>query len=427
MKKLTAIVLGYGKRGAIYAQYAVDHPDEFQVVAIADPVAGKRETARRRHNLTDSCLYENWQDLAAQPKMADFAILATQDQMHYEPALALIEKGYHLLLEKPMAPTPEECKAITEAAEKRGVKVVVCHVLRFTNFWKCAKEVLDRGDIGQIMSVVHLENVGNIHQSHSFVRGNWRNTAESAPMILAKSCHDMDILQWLIGRDCKKVQSFGSLTHFTPENRPAGATDRCLDGCPAAESCPYHAEKVYIGQKADPFIQLMRGVLTNSVEGTTADEDVMNAIANGPYGRCVYNCDNDVVDHQVVNLEFDGGCTVSFTMNAFNEGGRFIRIFGTKGELVGDMQTCTLDIYSFATQQWTRIDLEKIGSGIDSGHGGGDTGIMKDILCLLQGETPSKSVCEVRTSYMNHLIAFAAEKSRLEGSVITLQDYSDSL
>lgn len=426
MKKLTAVVLGYGKRGSIYASYALSHPEELEIVAVAEAAEGKRSTAGMRHGLSADHLHRDWKELAALPKIADFAIITMQDSMHYEPALAMIEKGYHLLLEKPMAVTPEECKAITEAAEKKGVQVVVCHVLRFTDFWRTIKHVVDQGALGELMSIVHMENVGNVHQSHSYIRGNWRNSKESTPMILAKSCHDMDILQWIIGKDCTRVQSFGSLTHFTPKNRPKGAPDRCLQGCPVGDTCPYNAYRVYIEHKDDPFIKVLRNVLANTVEDST-DEAVMEAITAGPYGRCVYACDNDVVDHQVVNLEFDGGCTVAFTMNAFNEGGRFIRIFGTKGELVGDMHACTLKLYSFADKKWTTMDLKKIGHGIEFGHGGGDTGIMQDILSLLRGEEPSNSVCEVRTSYMNHLIAFAAEQSRLNGTVIRLQEYSDAL
>ena len=426
MKKITAIVVGYGHRGNVYARYALENPEELQIVAVAEVSEGKRATAQRLFDLSDECVFADWCMLKAMPCLADMAIVTLQDGLHYEAALTLIEKGYHLLLEKPMAVTPAQCKAITEAAEKRGVKVVVCHVLRFTDFWRGIKQVLDDGKLGEPLSIIHMENVGNIHHSHSYVRGNWRNSKEATPMILAKSCHDMDILQWLLGKECTRVQSFGALTHFTAKNRPAGAPDRCLDGCPMEETCLYHAKRVYMENLEDSFIQALRRIIVNTAESPD-DEAVMDALQNGPYGRCVYACDNDVVDHQVVNLEFEGGCTVSFTMNAFNEGGRFIRIFGTKGELLGDMGECTLKLYSFADQSWTTIDLKKIGQGIESGHGGGDTGIMQDVLCLLRGEAHSDSICQVRTSYQNHLIAFAAEQSRLDGTVIRMQDYEKTL
>lgn len=422
MKKLTAIVAGYGMRGNTYSKYAADNPDQIEIVAIADPKEERKQVAKDLLGLTDDKIYDDWKQLAEQPKMADFVIVAMQDNMHYEPALAFIEKGYNLLLEKPMAIDAKECKEIAMAAEAKGVKVIVCHVLRFTTFWKKLKDIIDDGDLGEIMSVIHMENVGNLHQSHSYVRGNWRSTKESAPMILAKSCHDLDILQWLIGKDCKKVQSFGSLVHFVPANRPEGAPDYCMEGCPAEADCPYHAKKVYYDDKTVWFRVPLVGKGSNPT-----DEEVLEAIKTTNYGRCVYLGDNDVVDHQIVNMEFDGGCTVSFTMNAFNEGGRNIRIFGTKGELVASMDTNVVDVYSFATREHTVYDLDKIGYEIDAGHGGGDTGIMVDLFKYFNDEAPSKSVCDIRTSYMNHLIGFAAEESRATDTVIDLQKFSDEI
>ena len=425
MKKLTAVVIGYGCRGGCigYSKYAIDNPDELEIVAVADPVVDKLESAKKLHHIPEENLFTDWKELAKLPKMADFAIIATQDTMHYEPALAMIEKGYHLLLEKPMAPTALECKAITEAAEKKGVKVVVCHVLRFTKFWYKLKNMIDNGDVGEIMSIIHMENVGNVHMSHSYVRGNWRREDESTPMIMAKSCHDTDILQWLIGKECKRVQSFGSLTYFTKENQPNGAPDYCVQGCPVGDTCPYNAKKVYYDDKTN---QWFRGVVTNKVEPPT-DEEVWEAIKTGPYGRCVYACDNDVVDHQVVNMEFEGGCTVSFTMNAFNEGGRHIRIFGTKGEIVGDMEAGTIQLYSFETKETTMYDMEAISGEITGGHGGGDTGIMVDMLKYVNGETTSKSICSIRTSYLSHLICFAAEESRRNRVVVDLDEFSKGM
>ena len=423
MKKLSAVVVGFGGRGATYARYAVDHPEELEILAVADPNPVRRATAQERHSIPAERLYTTWEDLAAQPKMADFAIIATQDNMHHAPALALIEKGYHLLLEKPMAPTAKECKDITEAAEKKGVKIVVCHVLRFTNLWRAIKKAIDDDRLGKVMSVIAMENVGHIHQSHSFVRGDWRNTAESTCMIMAKCCHDMDILQWLLGSRCVQVQSFGSRTHFRPENRPAGAPDRCIEGCPHGDSCYYNAMKLYLEDKENLWF---RRTAAQTIDMPT-DEQIVEALKTGWYGRCVYACDNDVVDHQVVNMQFDDGCTVSFTMNAFNEGGRGIRVFGTKGELVYEPGAEALKLYPFETRQWETIPFKGVGNDITSGHGGGDTGIMIDLLALLRGEQPSKSVCEVRTSYENHLIGFAAEQARLENRVVSLADFDKSI
>lgn len=425
MKKLTAVVVGYGGRGAAYARYSRQNPEELAIVGVAEPNAARLASAAQWHNIPEEGQFSSWQALVAQPKMADFAILATQDNMHYEPALALIEKGYDLLLEKPMAPTPQECKAITEAAERKGVRVVVCHVLRFTPFWCTIKDLVDKGRLGKVMSIMASENVGHIHQSHSYVRGPWRNTAESSCMIMAKCCHDMDILQWVLGEKCVSVQSFGSLKHFTRENQPAGAPDRCTDGCPYAESCHYYAPKLY----TDPASELW-GWGRKAAAGTVDDptpEQVWDALYHGPYGRCVYACDNDVVDHQVVNLEYESGCTASFTMSAFNKGGRFIRIFGTEGELISDLDQSKLRLYSFSTDSWETISISEYGNDIMSGHGGGDRGIMVDTLSLLRGETPSKSICTVRTSYENHITGFAAEQSRLENRVINIAEYEKNL
>lgn len=422
MKQLTAVVAGYGMRGTAYADYSLEHGDELKITAVAEPVENKRENAKAKYGIDDAHLFTDWRELAAQPRMADFAIISMQDNMHYEPALAFIEKGYNLLLEKPMAPTAKECREITEAAEKKGVKVVVCHVLRFTQFWYKLKDMIDNGDIGDIVTIVHMENVGNLHQSHSYVRGNWRNTAESSPMLLAKSCHDIDILQWLIGKRCKRTQSFGSLTYFKPENRPEGAPDYCVQGCPKGDTCFYNAVKLYYDDKDNDWF---RGVAANKVNPT--DEDVMKAITDGPYGRCVFACDNDVVDHQVVNLEYEGGVTASFTMNAFDQGGRFIRIFGTEGEIYAEMENGTIDLFSFASREHTIIDLDKINGDITGGHGGGDTGIVVDALKYFSGEPTSKSVCDVRTSYLNHVTAFAAEDARLKGTVVDVEEFESKV
>ena len=422
MRRLSAVVIGYGNRGATYAGYAAKHPEELEIVAVADHAPNRLEYAAKLHNLSGNQLFSEWKDLANLPKMADFAIIATQDRGHYEPALAMIEKGYSLLLEKPMAATPAECKAITEAAEKKGVRVIVCHVLRYTNFWTTLKEIIDSGEIGTVMSIVHMENVGNVHQSHSYVRGNWHNTSLSTPMILAKCCHDTDILQWLIGKKCKRVHSFGSLSYFTPAHKPEGSPERCTDGCPYADSCFYNAVKLYYDDKDNTWF---RSVAANTIENPS-DEAVMEALKTGPYGKCVYSCDNDAVDHQIVNMEFEDGCTASLSMNAFNKGGRFIRVFGTGGEITmgeGDW----FNVYSFATRQTKKVPITEIGNSITDGHGGGDTGIMIDVVKCLGEGIVSKSISDVRTSYISHLIAFAAEESRLNNTVVDLEQYSDAL
>lgn len=424
MRKLTAVVMGYGMRGQVYSKYALNNPNEMEVVAVAEPVELKRAYAKELHKLSDDMIFDDWKELVKLPKLADFAIISMQDNMHYEPALACIEKGYHILLEKPMAPTARECKEIAKVANEKGVKVIVCHVLRFTQFYCMIKDLIDSGELGEIMSMDCHERVGYIHQSHSFVRGNWRNSKESAPMILAKSCHDMDIIQWLLGKRCKRVQSFGSLSYFNAENRPEGAPDYCVQGCPHGETCYYNAIKLYYDDKNNAWL---RGVATNNWQnptGTENDPAVLEAITNGPYGRCVFGCDNDVVDHQVVNMEFEGGCTVSFSMNAFNCGGRRINIFGTKGELNASIETGKASVFSFDTRETKEYNVANRGNSITAGHGGGDTGIMVDLMKYFNDEETSKSICSIDTSYMNHLISFAAEQSRVNNSVVDLEKFA---
>ena len=420
--QLTAIVLGYGMRSQAYSQYAVDETDKLKIVAVAEKEETRRNYAKQRHNLPDDMLFDDWRKITRIPKMADFAIIGTQDNMHLEPALECIEKGYNLLLEKPMAPTAEECKKITLAAEKKGVKVIVCHVLRFTPLFRKIKDIIDSGSLGEITSVIHAENVGQMHYSHSFVRGNWRNSKESSPMILAKSCHDADLLQWLIGKRCVKVQSFGSLQHFKKENQPKGAPSYCLNGCPHMEDCYYNPVKFYVDNKENPWRDTVAGKV-----GAT-DDEILHSLKDGPYGRCVYECDNDVVDRQVMNLEFEGGCTVSFTMAALSRGGRVIRIYGTKGDLTARMEEeSTISLYSFETHKTENIDVAKIDQGIASGHGGGDRGIMIDTVQAFSGGEMSKSITDIRTSYLNHLICFAAEESRLTDKVIDMQEFEKNI
>lgn len=419
-KKLTVAIIGYGMRGKAYADYALKCPDELEVVAVAEPIDAVREEAIQLHNLKEEMAFKDWREVAALPKLADFIVLATQDNMHCEPAVEFIEKGYDILLEKPMAPTAKESKIIMEAAEKKGVKVVVCHVLRYTDFWGKVKELIDKDAVGEIMSVMHVEQVGYLHQGHSFVRGNWGNSVKSAPMILAKSCHDTDMLAWLINKQCKKVSSFGSLTHFTKENAPEGAPDYCFDGCPHGETCYYNALKFYSAKT-----NVWRGTVANKPNPT--DEEVLEALKRGPYGRCVYKCDNDVVDHQVVNMEFEGGCTVSFSMNAFNFGARYMRIYGTKGSIYANNSTNEITYTSFDTKKEEVFNTTMIGEGIDSGHGGGDFGIMRDMVKYLRDGEKAVSISTIRDSYMSHLIAFAAEESRLSGKTIDICEFSNEI
>lgn len=428
MKQLTAIILGVGSRGCIYANAMGKMPEKFNVVALADPLKSHRTTVQGWFNIPEENCFDSWEDLLNKPKMADFAIIATQDNMHLAPTLKAIELGYNILLEKPVAQTAEECAAIAVAAEKKGVKVLVCHVLRYTDFYGRVKKLLMDGAIGQVVSLMAVEAVGNVHQSHSFVRGNWHKTADCAPMILAKCSHDMDIIQWLIDKPCKKIQSFGSLTHFTPANAPAGAPKRCIDGgCPAEDTCPYSARRVYVDDHSPS--NWYRGVASGKfdVEGLATDEEVVEKLKTSNYGMCVYQMDNDVVDHQVVNFEFAGGVTASLTMNAFNKGGRYIRIFGTKGELYANMRDTEITLFTFDDRQVKTVSVKTAEESIVGGHGGGDTGIMCELYEYFSGNYTGYKAADIGISVKNHLLAFAAEESRLTDTVVDMDAFMAKL
>ncbi len=426
MKKLTAVIIGAGGRGGDYAKYMKAMEEKFEVVAVADPLETRRNRIKSYFPLPEERCYTDYRDLLSLPKMADIAVIATQDNMHTEPAMMAIEKGYDLLLEKPVAQTPEECIQICKAAKEKGVKVLVCHVLRYTPFYKRIKELILDGTIGEVMSVLAVEAVGNVHQSHSFVRGDWKSSKDSTPMILQKCCHDLDIIQWLLDKDCKKISSFGDLTYFRPENAPEGAPHRCYGTeCPVRTSCPYDVNKTYLGTATTSDFKrcaCARGFAQNSANPT--DEEVIEGLKNTGFGDCVFHAGNDVVDHQVVNLEFEGGATASLTMNAFNKGGRYIRIFGTKGELYAYHGKTVITVYTFEDRQTREINVLKTEESISGGHGGGDMGMVSELYDYMLGNYHGYCATEIEASVRNHLLSFAAEKARKEDTVEKIRDYA---
>lgn len=420
MKELSVILIGAGDRGTIYTTNMARECFEgkFRVVGVADPIEQRRMRIKDMWSIPDDKCFHYGQEMLDQPKFADLAVIATSDALHYELAMTAIEKGYHLLLEKPAATTPKECVDIANAAKKKKVEVLVCHVLRYAPFYARAKELLMQNIIGEIQSAVFVEGVGNIHQSHSYVRGNWHNEKESSPMLLAKSCHDIDMIQWLLNKQCKLVQSFGSLKYFTEKNAPSGAPKRCTDGCPHHDTCEYNAIKLYYDDKNNNWF---RCAATAKVKPT--DEDVREALLTGNYGKCVFHSDNDVVDHQVVNMEFEDGVTVSFSMNAFNKGGRYLRLFGTKGELWANISDKEFSVFSFSDREWHKYPVRDPDTVIDSGHGGGDFGIVAALYQHLAENKQLISVASIDTSIKNHLLVFAAEEARLQKTVVDFDEY----
>lgn len=415
-KTVTAIVAGAGGRGMGYSQFALAHPDRLQIVGVAEPREWNRQQMVTTHHIPAENVATDWRDLASRPRFADAVIIATQDAMHVEPAVAFANRGYAILLEKPMAPTEAECQRIVQAALDNKVLFAVCHVMRYTSYTQALKTFIDSGAIGEVVSIQHLEPVGYWHQAHSFVRGNWRNSQESSFMLLAKSCHDVDWIRYIMGEPCLSVSSFGSLKHFKSSEKPAAAGEakRCLH-CAYEPQCPYSAMKIYLGRLAEGYHGWPVNVLTPepTVESVTA------ALEEGPYGRCVYECDNDVVDHQVVNMLFEKDKTATFTMTAFNKAGhRKTHIFGTKGEIYGDGET--IEHFDFLTDQTRVINTETGDSSILGGHGGGDYGLMDRFVRAVAENNPGHILSGPGESLETHRMVFAAERARLEKTVETL-------
>ena len=407
--------MGAGSRGSGYARFAAEHPDLARVVAVAEPRHTYRDPMVARHNVPADHVFADWRDAAAAPKLADAVLICTQDAMHVEPAIAFARAGYHILLEKPMATDEAGCRRIVAAVREAGVLFAVAHVSRYTPYTQRLKTILDSGAIGDLVCLQRLEPVGYWHQAHSFVRGNWRNEAESSAMLLAKSCHDLDWIRHVMGVPCRAVSSFGSLLHFRADQAPDGAADRCLD-CTVEVDCPYSAGRYYLGKLAEGHTGWPLDVLTPepTVETVTA------ALREGPYGRCVYKCDNDVVDNQVVNMEFDGGRSASFTMTAFAEAaGRRTEIFGTRGHIRGDGQH--LHVFDFLTNATEHIDTAAADASILGGHGGGDSGLMDGFVRAVSSGHAATILSGPEETLETHLMVFAAERARHERRVVDVE------
>ena len=411
-------VIGAGSRGHGYARFAATFPERLKIVAVADPDDFRRNRMKEEYQIPDENCFRSWEEFCSKPKMCDAVAICTQDNMHEAPAIACAKLKYHILLEKPMAPTADACRRITAAVKEAGVMFVVCHVLRYTKYTAMLRKIILSGEIGKIVSIQHLEPVGYWHQAHSFVRGNWRNEQESSFMLLAKSCHDLDWLRFIMAQPCKSVHSFGTLFHFNAKEKPAGAADRCID-CPREieSSCPYSAYKIYF---RDRFCKGNAGWPVNVLTPEVTSETLAEALRKGPYGRCVYACDNDVVDNQVVNMIFENGATASMTMTAFNpHSGRKTRIFGTLGEI--DTDSTIIKVTHFLDDSVREVDTETANDGgILSGHGGGDFGLMDAFVRALAENDPNQILSGVDETLESHLMVFAAEESRRKGSVESL-------
>lgn len=416
-KPLSIVGIGCGSRTYAYCGIAVQMPHRYQVVAGADPIPARVERLRAITHNPAFRGFRDDQELLAAGKLADLAIIGTQDAYHVTPAIQAMERGYDLLLEKPIAPNPREVLDVLAAAERLGRKVLVCHVLRYTPFYVKVKEILASGVLGEIATLDASEGVQDFHQVHSFVRGHWSVSGKSNPMIVAKSCHDMDIISWLVDKPCRKIASFGGLHYFTAANAPAGAPARCTDGCPVGDTCPYNA-LLYTSQQRSWIPHVMDS-------GLDAEPEAIRAwLKTSPWGRCAWRCDNDVVDRQVLALEFTGGTSATFTMTAFDRH-RTVTIRGTKGVLIGGghlkEQTGEDILVRTHLGQETRYRVP-IEIGGYAGHGGGDPGLV-----LALDQELAKPARDMRSglhaSVESHMMGFAAEEARLTGKVVELAEF----
>ena len=418
---LTFVGLGCGGRTRTYCELAAQQPHRYKLVAAADPNAVRVEQVKGFSKNPEFRSFSSDKELFAAGKLADICIIGTQDAYHLEPCIEAMELGYDVLLEKPIATNAEDVTRLLAVAERLGRKVLVCHVLRYTPFYNKVKEIIERGDLGDVVTIEASEGVVPWHQAHSFVRGHWAVEGASTPMLLAKSCHDLDIISWLVDSPCTRVSSFGALNHFVSKNAPEGAPKRCSDGCPVGDTCIYNAMR-YTSEHRGWLKWVMDGGLEAS------NEAIAEWLKESPWGRCVYLCDNDVVDHQVVAMEFEGGMTGNFTMTAFDSG-RHLKVCGTKGTLLGGDAIHRHSghdvIVQYHSGDTDYYGVSKGAGGYD-GHGGGDPGLVN----ALEREF-AKPVREMRSSIFaseeSHLIGFAAEQSRHTGKTVTLEAFRDSL
>lgn len=451
-RPLTGVVIGAGDRGGhAYLSYLRKRSGEARIVAVAEPVEARRSALARCHHVPSEGLFDDYRDLLARPQLADFALIATPDPLHREPALLAMERGYHVLLEKPMAQSEADCRELVSAAEQSGRILQVCHVLRYAPFFDTLKRIVASGELGDIVTLQHSENVSYWHYAHAYCRGNWRNSTESSPMILAKSCHDLDILCWLADSEPVRLTSLARPTELCAKNRPEGAPAFCIEGCPHSDRCPYDATAMYLELRplaldiektrkprgAAALARLFRrhrdmlrrlpipavqalarweGWPISVLTDDPSPEGVRAALRTTRYGRCVYQVgDNDQVSSQVVNLLFANGANASFTMHSTSHReGREIRVDGTRGSAVGGFYNVEqmLEVSDHKTGGARRVHF----ASLSDPHGGGDHRLFAGFLAAVRGE--AKPATSASQSLQSHLMAFAADRAQRDGTVV---------
>lgn len=400
----------------MYGDYAVEYPDQLDIVGVAEPIKLRNDRFARKHRLADEHRFNTWEDVFKRPKFADAIIITTPDQLHYGPCMAALKMGYDVLLEKPISPSEKECRDILELTKKTGRIVAVCHVLRYAPYFIKLRELMQSGAIGDIISLQHLEPIEHTHMAHSYVRGNWHNSKTTTPILLAKSCHDLDIIKWLLGRESQSIQAFGNLKWFRKENAPAGSTPRCTDGCAVESTCPYSALKIYHRKRQRTY------VFDLPEDKSQQGEAILEYLRTTNYGRCVYRMENDQCDHYTTNILFKDDITASFSMEAFTPfGGRRTRVMGSMGYIEGDMSQFT--VYDFRTDkskvyESKVLDVENYKN---EGHGGGDWRLVADWIQAVSQNNPNLLTSTIDASIESHVMCFMAEESRENGKVMKIK------
>ncbi len=408
---LKVAVIGAGARGQnAYGQYCLDFPEQINYVAAVDPRSEQLQKISKNHNIAKEMLFTDEDDFYKLGKVCDAVVIANMDKDHYYTILKCLDLGYDILLEKPITPSRSELQTIERKVAETGCKIMVCYVLRYTPFFKKLKDLIDEQAIGEVIGIDHTEYIGNYHMAHSFVRGNWRNSEQSSPIVLQKTSHDLDILTWLVESDYEEVYSYGKLNYFKPENAPTGATEKCIN-CPHHD-CRYNAQRFYL--------EPLPGGWANNVLAKPTHAGVEQLLANTNYGSCVYKIkDNDVCDHQVALIKFKNGVDVTFTVSAFHQNqSRFVRIMGTEGSIVANTYTNCIQITklvkdSVSEQQVTEIYPEQV----NSGHGGGDRLIMEDFVNFINIDDYQPRT-DFKHALQSHYMAYDIEKSRVTNQVV---------
>jgi len=424
---IQVVVVGAGHRSMTYASYAREHPDEMRVVGVVDPSEMRRRLVADTYHLSPDQCFESVQDLIESPLQADAGINGTMDSVHVPTTIPLLEAGYDVLLEKPFATNEDEMWRLVETAERCQRKVMICHVLRYSPFYARIRERIQAGEVGQVINVQTTEHVSYHHMAVGFVRGKWSSKERChSSMLLAKCCHDLDLIAWMkSGVRPTRIASFGSNLQFQPDRAPEGAGTRCLVDCPIEKDCLYSARKHYLDHP-DRWSFYVWDCL-EGIEKPTL-EDKAESLKTSPYGRCVWHCDNDVVDHQSVVIEFADGSTATHNMvGGSSRPSRSIHILGTHGEIQGNLEDSRFVVRHIDTRpghEYTEEtdDLSVSGDmhGAFGGHGGGDLRLVADFVHVLSGKPHSISTTHLQDSVSGHLMVFCADRAMEDGKTVAL-------